>query len=256
MTVQSRAYFIISGIISFVILFIAFAASVYILFTNEKIKTYALKKDNFISISLNNIPKTTKKVIKKSVKKKVVKKSVKKKVVKKVIDTPIIDEDIGSLFSNVATKKIIHKKREIKKRRIDKNILEAVNKEFNTLKENKVDNNISKKLEELKLRNSKVALVNQKASTALDINEFLASLQAFIYDKFYPPVNSSGNSAVVRIWISKESTLSRFIIIAPSNNDYFDDEIKSLERRLSSVKFPTNPQKKEMVIDITLVAKE
>lgn len=247
MTVQSRAYFIISGIISFVILFIAFAASVYILFTNEKIKTYALKKDNFISISLNNIPKTTKKVIKKS---------VKKKVVKKVIDTPIIDEDIGSLFSNVATKKIIHKKREIKKRRIDKNILEAVNKEFNTLKENKVDNNISKKLEELKLRNSKVALVNQKASTALDINEFLASLQAFIYDKFYPPVNSSGNSAVVRIWISKESTLSRFIIIAPSNNDYFDDEIKSLERRLSSVKFPTNPQKKEMVIDITLVAKE
>lgn len=108
----------------------------------------------------------------------------------------------------------------------------------------------------MKLRNSKVALVNQKASTALDINEFLAKLQAFVYDRFYPPANSSGNSAIVRIWIGSDSKMSRFIIVAPSNNDYFDDEIKSLKQRLQSVRFPNNPEHKEIVIDITLIAKE
>lgn len=255
MTVQNRSYLLISGIISFFILFVTFFASVYLLFNAQKIKTYALKKDKYISISINAVAQTERKKVKPVVKKKVVKKEVHKKV-KQVIDTPIVNEDIGSLFSNVATKKIVHKKREVKRQSIDNRVFEVVKKDFHTLKENQVDESLSRRLEELKLRNSKVALVNQKASTALDINEFLAKLQAFVYDRFYPPANSSGSSAIVRIWIGSDSKMSRFIIVAPSNNDYFDDEIKSLKRRLQSIKFPDNPEKKEIVIDITLIAKE
>lgn len=262
MKVENKSYLLISGLISFFLLFVTFLVSIYFLFNVQKMKRYALKKDTFISISINSIDKTKKKSIKEvkvPSKKKVLKKEsahIVHKKVKQVIDKPVINEDIGSLFSQVATKNIVHKRREQKRRSIDKRVFEVVKKDLHPLEANKVDDSLSKRVEELKLRSSKVALVNQKASTALDINEFLAKLQAFVYDRFYPPVNSSGSSAIVRIWIGTDSKMSRFVIVAPSNNDYFDDEIKSLKQRLQSVRFPNNPEHKEIVIDITLIAKE
>lgn len=153
MKVESKSYLLISGLISFFILIVTFLASVYFLVNAQKMKRYALKKDKFISISINSIEKTKEKstkVAKQTTKKKVVKKESAQKVhkkVKQVIDKPIVNEDIGSLFSNVATKKIVHRKRENKRRSIDKSVLEVVKKDLHQLKENKVDDSLSKRLE-------------------------------------------------------------------------------------------------------------
>jgi len=237
------------------------------LYNSEKVHNYALKKDKFITVSINITPKVSPKKIPKKKKaklrdKKISKQITKKSVVrKKSIIKPdmqdVVNEDISSLFSKVKTTEIKHKKRVLKRRKIDSGVLNKVEKKIKTIDSKKSPkDSLTKKIEQLELQSDKVSLISKNSSSASQVNKYLATLQAFVYENFYPPINSEGNSAKIRIWIDENSKMQRFKVLASSGNTLFDQEVKALENRLKNIRFPAHPLKKAIVIDIILTAKE
>ena len=114
---KENSYFILSGLISFS-LFILFLSLFFIMmFSSSKIDTYALTKDNYISISLDMVTTPTK--------------ELKKEIFIPVEESQSIveskDVDVGDLFSDVWTKDIKITKKKIKQ---DNKRLELIRKKI------------------------------------------------------------------------------------------------------------------------------
>ena len=139
----------------------------------EKQDIYALNKDNYISISLE-IPK-----IKSNQRKNDKKATAASPVVKKV--APVEENvDVNDLFSDVWTKKIIKDApKQINKRR-----MAAIEKKIETTKENVVDDAIASNDQ-----NSSLNENQNSVSTANEVNEYLAKIQALVYESFHVPFN-------------------------------------------------------------------
>ncbi|EDZ61540.1 hypothetical protein SMGD1_2276 [Sulfurimonas gotlandica GD1] len=236
---NNNSYFYISGFIS-LSLFAFFASLIiYMLFTKSNVDIYALKKDNYISISLN-MPE--------------IQTSSKKSVATPIEENSVIepsDVNIDDLFSDVWTKSI--KKQNIVEKNVDNKRLLEIGKKFKTIDKNSVKP-VSEKLTD----NSVVEKSDdsQKISTANAVNEYLAKIQALVYQNFVPPQNSQGHSVKAIIELSAIGKVMDFRILTYSANSSLNDECDKIKDRLLGVLFPANPQNKSGNYVIMLTSKE
>jgi protein TonB len=215
------------------------------LISEKKINTFAIKKDKYISISMN-IPKNISNSVKKSIKER------EKKVIDKAkAPTKKKEVDIDNLFNDVWTKSIKKTKKIEKKPEIRR--LQEIQKKINQSNKNSVES-VIKKVKNIKA--SKVSEKTAKTSTADEVNEYLAKIQALVYEHFYPPQNSEGNSVKAIIELSSIGRVHDFRILNYSSHDELNRECDKLKDRLISVLFPKNPDKKSGRYEIKLTSQE
>ena len=236
---NNNSYFYISGFISISLFTFFLSLIIYMLFSKSNIDIYALKKDNYISISLE-MPK--------------IQTSTKKSVTTPVIEDSVIepnDVNIDDLFSDVWTKKI-KKPKKVEKKVDNKRLLEIGKKS------KKIDKNSVKPISEKSTDNSAVEKSDdsQKLSTANAVNEYLAKIQALVYQNFVPPPNSQGHSVKAVIELSAIGKVMDFRILTYSNNSSLNDECDKIKDRLIGVLFPANPQNKSGNYIVMLTSKE
>jgi protein TonB len=234
---RNNTYFIISGFISFLLFALVAITFSIVLFSKQNSKMYALKKDTYVSVSLVNVPKETKKSNKKII-----------KPIEK--ESPAVEEkvvDIGELFSDVWTKDINLEKKQVKK--VNNKRLELIRKKIKPTK-----NKTTKKTQESSDTLAKsLADKNIKSSTGDEVNEYLAKIQAIVYKHFYPPSNSEGHTVKAVIELSALGKVIDFRILTYSSNAALNDECNKIRDRLLGVLFPINPQNKSSttIVNIT-----
>lgn len=210
--------------------------------SSDKVKTFALKKDNYISVSVD-MPK-------------VVTSSPKQMAEEPVVENKIIPEkakdvNIDNLFSDVWTKSIQKPKEQEKK--INNRLLQEIQKKINTSENNSVES-LSQKVKSID--KAKVDDQNSKTSTADEVNEYLAKIQALVYEHFYPPSNSEGNSVKAVIELSSIGKLLDFRILTYSSNSSLNSECDKIKGRIVDLIFPVNPNNSSGKYIIMLTSKE
>jgi len=252
---NKNSYFYISGAISFSLF--GFFSILFLLFitSSKEIKSFAMKKENYISISMD-IPKIESSS----------KKNIEAPLKKEQETKPVIDEakpettiepqkkarSVEDLFSNVWTKDIKRTKEE-KKPQTDKRVLDEIQRKIQKADTNKAES-ISKKIQSMDA--PKTEEESSKSSTASEVNEYLAKIQALVYEYFYPPKNSQGNSVTAVIELSAMGKVIDFRILAYSDNEALNRECDKIKARLDSILFPKNPDNSSGRYKITLISKE
>ncbi len=251
--VNNDRYFYLSGFISISLFVLFLLLFISMMLQQEKLKQFALKKDNYISISIDT-PLINKKTFKKNIKKeppspkKEIKKEEPKPIEKPVVQkkTEDMKKNISDLFSSVTTQKIEEKKE--KKPVVDKKLLSKLSRQTakKTVSESAMASSMIKKIE----------ISSQSTSTSPDVNEYLARIQAIIYEHFYPPMNSEGHSAVISIRFDSFGKMLSYKVLTYSGNDMFNSEVDSLKARLQVLTFAKHPQGKSENLKIILTSQE
>ena len=233
---NTEKYFYLSGFISVTIFTVFLVSFFYMIFHSSKINTFAMNKDTFISISLDAL-----KV--KAVKSQKAAKSFTPVVEKTVVPKSI---DVNDLFSDVWTKKITKPKPKNNRR------IAQIQKKLKTSSQNKAE-----KFDEL-IKDDKSLQSEQSlsSSTANEVNEYLAKIQAIVYKYFHVPLNSQGHSVKAHIMLNALGRLVDFRILQYSDNQALNDEADKIKQRLQSVIFPINPQNKSSDTIVILTSKE
>ena len=235
---RDNPYFIISGFISLFLFSFFLFLFFFMMFSSSKIDTFALTKDNYISISLDIVPTPTK--------------ELKKEIFIPMEESQSIveskDVDIGDLFSDVWTKNIKITKKKIKQ---DNKRLELIRKKIKTKKENSV-NQISKTTS--KSEANIVSNKSKKSSSGDEVNEYLAKIQAIVYKYFHPPNNSQGHTVKAVIELDAIGKVLDFRILIDSSNQALNQECDKIKARLLGVLFPLNPQNKSSSTIVNLVS--
>ena len=240
---KEKYYFYISGFISLFLFFFFLFISLYMLVSIDKTNVFAMKKDNFISVSIE-IPEIITRSIKKDKPKEVVKKAI----------TPIKSKDINidNLFNDVWTKSI-NKPKQVEKKVNNNKRLHEIQKKISKSNKNKVES-ISKKINTNDI--SKISEKTVKTSTAHEVNEYLAKIQAIVYEHFYPPQNTQGNSVKAIIELSSLGKMYDFRILTYSSNNELNRECDKIKNRLINVIFPKRPNSSSGPYTIILRSKE
>ena len=223
---RNNSYFLLSGLISLALFAIVLSLFFLMMFSASKINTYALKKDDFISVSLEVVSVPMKKVNKEVI-----------EIKEEAVTEEVKEVDIGNLFSDVWTKDITIEKKKPKK--VDNKRLELIQKKIKTSK-----NNVAQKQEEIINNNAATVSDNesQKNSTANEVNEYLARIQAIVYKYFEPPANSQGHTVKAMIELSAIGKVQDFRVLAYSSNQALNLECDKIKSRLLGVLFPENPE--------------
>jgi len=236
---NNHNYFLLSGFIALSLFFGFFALFIYMLFSVKDMSSYALKKDNFISISLNtpvvSSPKTEQKVS--------------SATIQESRETENQNIDVNDLFSDVWTKKIVPKK----EKKVNSKRLLELQKKIKKVDANKVKS-ISKSINESKVADSSKEV--ESASTANEVNEYLAKIQAIVYQHFFVPENSQGNSVKTVIELNALGKVLDFRILRYSQSSALNTEADKMKERLRSVVFPINPENKPSRTVVILISKE
>ncbi|RUM64546.1 MAG: hypothetical protein DSZ03_04095 [Sulfurimonas sp.] len=255
--VNNSKYFYLSGLLSLSLFALFLVLFITIVLQQEKLKQFALKKDNYISVSINLdalSQKTFKKEPKKEQKKPQPKKEIKKEI-PKVENKPVPVPkpappkpvpNLSDLFATVEAAKVVPKKEA--EPDIDKKLLAKLAKPTEK-KEVTQDNTASSIIK-------KIEITSESASTSPDVNEYLAKIQAIIYEQFFPPMNSAGESAVISIRLDQFGKLVVYRVLRYSGDDLFNAEVDRLERRLKRLTFVKHPEGKTERIKIILTSQE
>jgi len=206
------------------------------LFAIKKETSYALTKDKFIAVSIimpKNITKFTHAMAAPS--------SASKSVSQ--------DIDVNNLFSDVWTQKIKAKK----KKKVNSKRIADIAKKIKKADKNSV-NSLSEKIEKLDVKESDKN--EQQASTANEVNEYLAKIQAIVYQYFNVPPNSAGNSVKTVIELDPLGHMTDFRILNYSANEALNSEADKIKDRLKNVVFPKNPQNRSSRTIVVLISKE
>jgi len=212
------------------------------LVNTDKVKSFAMKKDKFISVSIE-MPNIVTSNIKKAEPKKVQEKAA----------TPVKSKDINvnNLFSDVWTK-TINKTMPVEKK-VNNRRLQEIQKKIDVTNENRVES-IANKIQNTKSPKTDDKTV--KTSTASEVNEYLAKIQALVYEHFHPPQNSEGNSVEAIIELSSIGKVYDFRILNYSSSSELNSECDKIKKRLLNIIFPKNPDNSAGLYKITLTSKE
>ena len=180
-------------------------------------------------------------------------KSAKKSVAPTPIESSVSeipqDVDVNDLFSDIWTKKIQKKKVQPK----DSKRIKELQKKIKTTESNSVDS-LSEKINDLD--SAKTNEENSPTSTANEVNEYLAKIQALVYKYFNVPPNSEGYSVMAYIELSSIGKVMDFRILTYSANEALNSEVDKIRNRLQNVVFPINPQNKPFSTKVILKSKE
>ncbi|MDY0120375.1 MAG: TonB C-terminal domain-containing protein [Sulfurimonas sp.] len=235
---RDNTLFYASGFLALALFLFFLSLFAYMLFTSSKNHIFALKKDDFISISIDL---TNSDVQNKSAS------------VDKTIEAPTVQEeqtqepetqaqdiDVGDLFNNVWTKEI--KKEKIQEKKpVDTKRFQEIQKRIKKTKTQEVDS-LSKKIESITSEEGSDA--KKSSSTGNEVNEYRAKIQAIVYKHFHPPQNSQGNSVRAVIELSALGKMLDFRILNYSSNQLLNEESDRVKARLRGVVFPVNPENK------------
>ena len=237
--VRNNYYFYVSGFISLSLFLIVTISFFYMIFNDSKIKSYGLDKKEYISISIQNSQLSLKK----------------EQQAKEDITIPEqIEENINidDLFSDVSTKEI--KKIRKKPKKIDSKRYNEIARKVKKSKKKDVES-ISEKIKSIDSNSiSKDSSSESSDSSADEVNEYLAKIQATIYNYFNPPQNTQGKQAKVRIELNAIGKMMDFRVLVPSDNVAFNEEIKRVKKRLQSVVFPSNPKNKNYTLETFIIS--
>lgn len=236
---RNNTLFYISGFISLSLFTFFLAIFVFMMIKSSQIETFALQKDNFISISMDIQPKSSKSA----------KKSVTPTPVESAVSEVPQDIDINDLFSDVWTQKIQKKKVQPK----DSKRIKEIQKKIKTTEANSVES-LSEKINDLD--SSKSNEKNSPSSTANEVNEYLAKIHALVYRYFHVPQNSEGHNVLAYIELNSLGKVLDFRILTYSGSDALNAEVDKIKNRLKSVVFPVNPQNKSFSTKVILRSKE
>jgi len=251
-TVETPRDFYLGGVYS-VVLFLLIAMLFFQLLRGlDKMHSYALIQSSAVSVSLVDLPKTASKPAPKP--EPVPQPKPEPEAAPEEPQAEPV-QDISSLFSEVKTQKVVHKKRPDTQQQIDAKRLAALQKRIKTT-EKRQTSATAERVKNLTLVRPSVPAGGQAASGGAIVNKYYAKIQATIYDNFFPPANSEGSVSLVRLRISAEGRIMSFRVLRRSNVSAFDDEVDALEQRLRRVTFERNPNGKEAVLDVSLVSKE
>jgi protein TonB len=234
---KNNKYFILGGIISFSLFFLFITLFIIMMFTVKKEQSYALKKDKFISVSIV-MPKKTSKFTKHV--------AAPTNVAKSMTN----DIDVNDLFSNVWTEKISKKP---KKRKVNSKRIQDIAKKIKTAEIKSVDS-LSEKIKKIETKESEQD--EEQSSTASEVNEYLAKIQAIVYQYFHVPPNSEGNSVKTVIELDSLGRMTDFRILDYSANEALNEEADKIKDRLKNVVFPKNPQNRSSRTIVVLISKE
>jgi len=211
------------------------------MFSSSELKTYALNKENYISISMD-IPKVITK-----------KDNAKADVAPKEKESvqEVQDVDVEDLFSDVWTKDI----KKIKPKQKPKNSkrIKELQKKIKTSKKNDIES-ITEKINSL--QEAKKSDQSTQASTGNEVNEYLAKINALVYQHFNPPQNTQGNTVKAVIELSPIGKVLDFRILNYSTNELLNQECDKIKGRLMRIVFPINPQNKSSRTIVLLTSKE
>ena len=207
------------------------------MFVVKKDTSYGLTKQKFIAVSVvmpKNIAKLTSSV------------SLPQSTSKSVSQ----DIDVNDLFSNVWTQKI---KPQNKPKKVNSKRIQDIAKKVKTAQKNQV-NSIAQKIENLDVQESQKN--GSQASSADEVNEYLAKIQAIVYQHFNVPPNSAGNSVKTVIELDPLGHMKDFRILTYSANEALNAEADRIKERLQNVIFPKNPQNRSSRTIVVLISKE
>jgi len=239
---RDNSYFYISGLLSFTLFFFFLSIALYMLANSEKVKIFALEKDNYISVSVDMSIKKAKKTIR----------NLPKAIIQEnTVETKQEDLNIDSLFSDVWTQKIKPSNQTPKK--INNRRLQEISKKTKIAKDNNVES-----VEDLfkNIRTKEKSDETSSESKAFEVNEYLAKIQALVYKYFYPPASSEGNTVKAVITLSAIGKVQDFRILNYSLNEALNSECDKIKTRLLNVVFPKNPDNKSGIYTITLTSQE
>jgi len=237
---DNQKYFYISGFISLSLFFLFLSMFVIMLFQVQDIKSFALKKNNYISISLEMVPQV--KATKKS-------KSIPYKIQSTTV-SKTKNIDVNNLFSDVWTQKIDHK---VEKKEVNSKRINEIQKQIKLKENNKVSpiDNSTNEDSDMKDNSHDIA-----SSSADEVNEYLAKIQAIVYQHFNVPPNSQGNSVKTLIELDPFGKLLDFRILNYSSNEALNREVDKIKERLRVVVFPVNPENRVTKTVVILISKE
>lgn len=230
-------YFYIGGVLSLSLFILIILIFFVFLFDIKKADSYALNKDNYISISLET-PVAPKKVSQKKAK------SAPQEIESQEETQEIVD--VNDLFSDVWTKKIVHKEEKV----VNSKRIQEIKNKINKLEAK------SSKSTDSSLERADSDKEEKSASSAEEVNEYLAKIQAIVYNYFNVPQNSQGSSVKTIIELNALGKLIDFRVLVYSQNSELNAEADKIKERLRNVVFPINPQNKSSKTVVILIAKE
>ena len=233
---NNERYFYLSGLLSFSLFALFAVFFLLLLFKSSHATSYALKKDTFIAVNvvLNNTKQTHPKKQTATVQPKSTPNAENKNV------------DVNDLFSDVWTQKI---DTTTKPKKVNSKRIQEIAKRIPTKKKS-ATSSLSEKLQDIQEVKSST---KQTTSSAQEVNEYLAKIQAIVYENFYPPVNSQGNVVRVVIELDPFGKMRDFRVLSYSGNEALNREVDSMKQRLVSVLFPKNPDNQQFRAIINLI---
>ena len=259
--VQSNSdsrYFYISGLISLTIFAVVLFLFAFIIFHKSHIDSFAMQKDNYISVSLNMdavVPakNDAKPDPKPTPKEEVVPES--EPVEEEIESTPDpVNTDVSSLFDDVWTQSA-DTKVEKKVEKVDVKRLSAIEKRIK-IKEHKKSQKASDAVKTLESTKPSIEVAGASVSTAPEVNKYLAKIHAQVKSKFYPPASTEGSSAKVRVNVDANGNVTGYRVLVYSGSAIFNEEVDRLKRRLMRMLFPKNPEGKSISLEIILTVEE
>ncbi|MEA3522619.1 MAG: cell envelope integrity protein TolA [Campylobacterota bacterium] len=249
--VRNNSLFYLSGFVSFLLFFSVLFLFSYLVIINELPKSFALKKDKFIKVSVDLTEAKPFKKQKKQVK--IKKESIVKK--QKIKEEPLATPaDFSSLFSNVKAKKIVYKKQVQQKQKIDTAQIKQIQKRIKTT--SKRDSVASKAIESLEISKSSDNTNSKSVSTASQINALAAKITEIIYSRFLVDTSMLGNIVTIRISIDSSGKLTQYRIIQTSSSEALNEEAILLEKRLLHVTFPRTKDYKPYSLKFNLIPED
>ncbi len=243
-------YFYLGGIVSLT-LFTSFTLLFFLFILQEtRIKHVQLSSSDYIAVNLNHVPTAPPIKVKKT--QQVKEEKVEEKVLE-TIETPPqkVNTDLSSLFGDVKTKKLV-KRNKTKKSTVDDKFIKKIQKRIETkATRTEKSTEASSLVKNLKLSKQDIKLVGDSSGV---VNEYLAKIHAEIYSKFFPPADSVGKSAKVRLEIDRFGSLVSFRVITYTGDTLFDEAVDACMNALD--KFPIHKDNKAVSLDIILTAKE
>ena len=234
-------YFYISGFIALALFSLFLSLFVVMLFRVYDIKTYAFKKENYVSVSIEIQPQ----------KKQSTKVAAKNIPIQSTTDKQTKNIDVNNLFSDVWTQKISHKKTPEKP--VNSKRIQEIQKQLHIKKEKQLKS-LTKSINKINYEDNNHE--EKASSTANEVNEYLAKIQSIVYKYFNVPPNSEGNSVKTVIELDPFGKLLDFRVLTYSSNEALNTEVDKIKERLQHVVFPVNPQHRKTSTVVILISKE
>lgn len=242
-------YFYLGGIVSFSIFLLFSFLFFSLILQKSQIKRIQLSSSDYIAVNLNHVPtappvKTKKSEMNKSEK-------IEPEALETIATPKPVNTDLSSLFGEVETKKLV-KRNKTKSSTVDDKFLKKIQKRIKTKDtKNVASSEASSLVKNLKLAKQDIKIVGDSSGV---VDEYLAKIHAEIYSKFFPPADSVGRSAKIRLEIDKYGALVSFRVINYTNDMLFDEAVDTCLNSLSQ--FPAHKDNKAISLNIILTAKE